>query len=101
MALGAALGLAVSRYMFSDCGSNDSRADRGCTAVAQKTKHPKVHVLLVNLEFSTPDDLHTWCKEFQLLADKVYANEPHCLSYEVQAVAATFSPCGDDVMMLV
>ena len=73
MAIGAALGFALSRHLSGS----------GCCGAAKKTRHPKVHVLLVHLEFSCPADKNTWCAEFQELADTVYANEPNCLSYEV------------------
>ena len=49
----------------------------------KKTTHPHVHVLLVNMQFSSPEQLRVWCGEFRALAEKVYANEPHCLSYEI------------------
>jgi hypothetical protein len=59
----------------------------------KKTTHPHVHVLLVNMQFSSPEQLRVWCGEFRALAEKVYANEPHCLSYEVRATSSlTHSP---------
>lgn len=75
VAVGTALGLAISSRLMGCSSSNTKRA---------KTSHLRVHVLVVSLEFASPADLQVWCGEFQALADKVHANEPNCLSYEVR-----------------
>ena len=48
----------------------------------KKTSHPKVHVLMVELEFASIGDRNDFGRNWSSLAEKVYAREPNCLSYE-------------------
>lgn len=44
-----------------------------------------MHVLLVDLEFATKQDRETFADWWTGLAERVYKNEPRCLSYEFSA----------------
>ena len=47
-----------------------------------RTKYKKVHVLLVQLSFSSQADRDSFVASWSPLAAMVYAKEPRCLSYE-------------------
>ena len=50
--------------------------------VKAKVSHKNVHVLLVNLNFKSKKDRDAWKKHWQACAEKVWRDEPRCLSYE-------------------
>jgi quinol monooxygenase YgiN len=48
-----------------------------------RASHPRVHVLLVRFTFGSAEDRQRFTDWWRGLADRVYANEPRCLSYEL------------------
>jgi quinol monooxygenase YgiN len=48
-----------------------------------RPQQDKCHVLLVELSFKSVADREKWAAAWSHLAERVYANEPHCLSYKL------------------
>ena len=51
--------------------------------VAKRSSHSSVHVLVVNLTFADATKRQAWATWWTPLAERVYANEPNCLAYEM------------------
>ena len=64
---GLAIGYAAARFL---------------SARRPRASHQSVHVLVVQLKFSTAAQKEAWKKVWSNAARAVYSNEPRCLSYE-------------------